>query len=85
MMNGLSTAWATESQGHSVPRLKVFLEYISQRLAARDFERALDLLHAACSTPFAASLAKADQEAAAAAAVEAVERAQRKSAKERIS
>jgi hypothetical protein len=49
MMANIYTAFATESTGHSVPRLRIFLEFISQRLAATDFERAIDLLHAVVS------------------------------------
>lgn len=59
------TAFNEESKGYNPARLKIFLDYLSQRLAASDYMRALELLHAVVSPEAARDLDREDDEAAA--------------------
>ena len=55
-MPSLQQALCAPSTGANLARVHVFLDYLAARLAADDYARAVDLLHAAVDPAVAARL-----------------------------
>jgi hypothetical protein len=74
----LYSDFSRETTGHSWERLDKLMSFLAARLAASDYTRARELLHAAVNPAVAARLAESDAAAEQAATLEAASRAQRK-------